>query len=91
MVHLTLESYLLAWCQGRHSGPEFGETRCWLWHKWRTQLVGGVRLGVWRAFHRRHPDAMAASMISQVVDMHRQFEAEIQSAAAAAAIEALLV
>lgn len=87
---LTVEAYLLALCAGKTCGPTFAMTQYRLIRRWREDYAGGASTGEWRAFHRRHPDAMRQSSRGQIRELSAQFDAENASAAARAAVEIML-
>lgn len=89
--HLTLEALLVAFCADKPMSREYMATQMWL--LFRGELNKNrdlVSIKVWRAFHRRHRFTMRYSGHANLVAMSNQFDAEIASKAARAAIDEMM-
>lgn len=80
---------MLAWSGRKLRRGEFSDTQLWLLNRWFEPSVGGLRICVWRAFYRRHPDAVKTSPRPCVAELAALFDAENSAAAARRAIESV--
>lgn len=85
-----IESFMLAWSSRKLRPGEFSDTQLWLVNRWFEPSVGGLMIGVWRAFYRHHPEAVKTSPRPYVAALAAQFDAENSATVAMSAIDGVL-